>query len=96
VRVYCNIHPQMSAVVLVRDNPHFTRAAADGTFTLSGVPPGRYTLRAWHERAGEVSQAVAIPAEGEARADLVLDGSKYKRAAHKRKDGSSYGPGERY
>ena len=96
VRVYCNIHPQMSAIVLVRDNPHFTRAARDGTFALAGVPPGRYALKAWHERAGEVSQVVVVPAQGEARADVVLDASRYKRVSHKRKDGSSYGPGERY
>jgi plastocyanin len=96
VRVYCNIHPQMSAVVLVRDNPHFTRAAADGTFALADVPPGRYTLKAWHERAGEVSQAVVVPAEGEARTELVLDASKYKRVTHKRKDGTRYGPAEVY
>jgi plastocyanin len=96
VRVYCNIHPQMSAVVLVRDNPHFARATSDGSFSLSDVPAGRYTLKAWHERAGEIAQAVVVPAEGEARADLVLDASKYKRARHKRKDGSSYGPGEKY
>jgi plastocyanin len=96
VRVYCNIHPQMSAVVLVRDNGYFTRAAADGAFSLEGVPPGRYTLKAWHERAGEVSQGVAIPAEGDVRADLLLDASSYKRVGHKRKDGSDYGPGEKY
>ena len=96
VRVYCNIHPQMSAVVLVRDNPHFTRAAADGSFSLPDVPPGRYTLKAWHERAGETGQPVTVPAQGEARVDVVLDASSYKRVAHKRKDGSSYGPGEKY
>jgi plastocyanin len=96
VRVYCNIHPQMSAVVLVRDNPHFTRAAADGAWALFDVPPGRYTLKAWHERAGEVSQPLVVPVQGEARADLLLDASAYKRVAHKRKDGSSYGPDEKY
>ena len=96
VRVYCNIHPQMSGVVIVRDNAHFTRASADGVFTLEGVPAGRYTIKAWHERAGEVGQTVTVPVEGEARAELLLDASSYKRVAHKRKDGSSYGPGEKY
>jgi plastocyanin len=96
VRVYCNIHPQMSGVVIVRDNAHFTRASADGAFTLEGVPAGRYTIKAWHERAGEVGQTVTVPGEGEARAELLLDASSYKRVAHKRKDGSSYGPGEKY
>jgi plastocyanin len=96
VRVYCNIHPQMSAVVLVRDNAHFTRAAADGAFTLEDVPAGRYTVKAWQERAGEVSQPLTVPAEGDARADLLLDASNYKRLTHKRKDGSHYGPGEKY
>jgi plastocyanin len=96
VRVYCNIHPQMSAVVLVRDNAHFTRATADGSFMLEGVPAGRYTLKAWQERAREVSQAITVPAEGDARADLLLDASSYKRVTHKRKDGSHYGPGEKY
>jgi plastocyanin len=96
VRVYCNIHPQMSAVVLVRDNPYFTRAAEDGSFALSDVPAGRYTLKAWHERGGETSRPVTVTADGEAHADLVLDASNYKRASHKRKDGSNYGPGEKY
>jgi hypothetical protein len=86
----------MSAVVLVRDNAYFTRAAPDGAFTLEGVPPGRYTLKAWHERAGEVSQAVTVPPDGNVRVDLLLDASNYKRASHKRKDGSDYGPGEKY
>jgi plastocyanin len=95
VRVYCNIHPQMSAVVLVRDNPYFTLAAADGAFTLADVPPGRYTLKAWQERAGEVSQPLAVT-EGVTRADLLLDASNFKRIAHKRKDGSNYGPDEKY
>ena len=95
VRVYCNIHPQMSAVVLVRDNPYFAHAAEDGAFSIADVPPGRYTLKAWHERAGEVSQPITV-ADGDARADLVLDASSYKRVSHKRKDGSNYGPGEKY
>lgn len=38
VRVYCNIHPQMSAIVIVWDNPFWARVSADGRFTIPGVP----------------------------------------------------------
>jgi plastocyanin len=95
-RVYCNIHPQMSAVVLVRDNPFFTKAAPDGTFTLEGVPAGTYTLKAWHERGGDGSAEVTVPAEGRARASLLLDASTYKRLAHKNKYGKDYSTDEKY
>src|SRR5262249_1585025 len=45
VRVYCNVHAQMSAFVVVRDNPWFTQPAADGSFELTDIPPGSYRLR---------------------------------------------------
>jgi plastocyanin len=96
VRVYCNIHPQMSAVVVVRDNPHFTFAAADGTFTLDGVPAGSHLLKAWHERGGETGAEVAVPAEGSVRADLTLDGSRWKKTPHKNKRGQDYPAGDPY
>lgn len=94
VRVYCNIHPQMSAIVLVADSAFFTKAAADGSFSLDGVPAGRYVLKAWHERGGETSQEVAVPAEGTAQARLVLDASAYKRIQHKNKFGKDYSSAE--
>jgi plastocyanin len=90
VRVYCNIHPQMSAVVLVRDNPYFTRAAQDGSFVIEEVPAGQYALRAWHERAGEVALELAVPAQGEVTGRITLDGSTYKREQHKNKFGQDY------
>jgi plastocyanin len=97
VRVYCNIHPQMSAVVLVRDNTFFTRAGANGGFSLEGVPAGRYSVKAWHERAGEVTTEITVPAEGRVDvAALVLDASRYKRVGHKNKYGKDYPGGEKY
>ncbi len=89
-RVYCNIHPQMSAVVVVRDNPFFSKANSDGTFVIDGVPAGKYTLTAWHERGGETSVDLVVPADGPVGAQLVLDASKFKRVSHKNKYGKDY------
>lgn len=96
VRVYCNIHPQMAAVVVVRDNPYFAQASADGSFAIEDVPAGRYTLKTWHPRTGETGQALSVPAEGSVRADLSLDASGFKWAPHKNKYGRDYGAGDRY
>jgi plastocyanin len=97
VRVYCNIHPQMSAVLLVRDNPWFTRPTADGRFRIDGVPAGTYTLKAWHERVAEaVAVTVSVPAEGSAEATLALDASRYKRLPHKNKYGKDYKTDDKY
>jgi len=96
VKVYCNIHPQMSAVVLVRDNPLFTKAAADGTFTIENVPAGKYVVKAWHERGGETSAELVVPAEGRVVGELHLDASGYKQVAHKNKFGKDYSTDEKY
>jgi plastocyanin len=96
VRIYCNIHPQMSAVVLVRDNPFFTKANPDGSFVIEGVPGGRVALKAWHERGGEASLDITVPAEGRVEAQLVLDASSFKRVQHRNKYGKEYSAGEAY
>jgi plastocyanin len=97
VRVYCNIHPQMSAVVLVRDNPYFAKAGTDGSFAIEGVPAGKYTLVAWHDKGGEASQEVVVPAQGQVAAKpLALDASGFKPTAHKNKFGKDYSTDEKY
>jgi plastocyanin len=96
VRVYCNIHPQMSAVVVVRDNPLFTKAAADGSFMIENVPAGKYTVKAWNERAGEAAAEVSVPEKGEVSARFALDASTYKTVPHKNKFGKDYSAGEKY
>jgi plastocyanin len=96
VRVYCNIHPQMSAVVVVRDNPYFTKASAEGSFVIEDVPAGKYELKAWQERAGEGSVEITVAASGETSAELTLDASTFKRVPHKNKFGKDYSGDEKY
>lgn len=96
VRVYCNIHTQMSAIVVVSDSPYHARAAKNGSFAIEGVPPGSYTLRAWHERGGEAGIPLSVGPDGASGLSLTLDGSNYKRQQHKRKDGSNYDRREKY
>ena len=62
VKVYCQIHSHMSAVVRVFDHGWFTIPADNGTFSIDGVPAGSYTLVAWHERIGERRDRVTIRA----------------------------------
>ncbi len=96
VRVYCNIHPQMSAVVVVRDNPYFSQAAGDGRFSIEGIPPGRYTLKAWHPRGGETSRDVLVAPEGGATVEIRLDTSGFRWLPHKNKYGKDYETGDKY
>jgi plastocyanin len=93
VRVYCNIHPQMSAFVVVRDNPFWTQASHDGRFSIADVPAGRWVVKAWHPRAREISREVAVAEEGAVDLGLTLDASRYKRVKHKNKHGKKYKKG---
>ena len=90
VRVYCNVHAQMSALVLVRDSPWYTQPASDGSFNLSAVPPGDYTLHGWHERASEVSRPLTVPAEGVDQLALELDARGHQFTPHLNKHGQPY------
>ena len=50
VSLFCHIHSDMSAMVLVLDNPFFAKPDAEGRFSITGIPPGEHTLVLWHER----------------------------------------------
>lgn len=60
VQVFCNIHPQMRAIIFVTPNRYFARAATDGAFELAGVPAGNHRVIAWHDRCAEQEQRVEI------------------------------------
>jgi plastocyanin len=93
VRIYCNIHSDMAAFVMVLDRAAFTLTDADGNYRLPAIPAGQYNVYSWNERTGEQIQKVAIdPASGAARLDFLLDASTYKPQAHKNKFGREYPP----
>ena len=52
MNVYCNVHPNMSAVIHVLASPYFTFADANGNFSFADVPPGHYEAVAWNEMGG--------------------------------------------
>jgi plastocyanin len=90
IRIYCNVHAQMSALVVVRDNPYYAQPSNDGSFSLPAVPPGHYQLHAWHERSPELIRDLEVPAGGLDSLDLQLDARGYKFQPHMNKFGRPY------
>jgi plastocyanin len=90
-RVFCNIHPQMTAVIVVVPTPHVTHVGSDGRFVLD-LPPGRYRLTALSERAGPVSIEITSGAGATAAPALTLDESAWVAVQHKNKYGQNYPP----
>jgi plastocyanin len=60
VKVFCHIHSDMSAIVVVLDNPFFVSPDADGIYVIDGLPPGDYKVTGWHERAHPVTLRVHV------------------------------------
>jgi hypothetical protein len=60
VFVNCHLHPNMSAAIVISPNRWGVKAGPDGKFTLAVVPPGSYTIVAWHKTAGFFRQRVTI------------------------------------
>lgn len=78
VPVKCNQHPWMKAYVGVSKHPFFAVSAEDGSFTIKGVPPGKYTVVAWHEGGAtgtEKPMEVTVPARGSVTADFSFGAS---------------------
>ncbi|HEX7487682.1 MAG TPA: carboxypeptidase regulatory-like domain-containing protein [Anaeromyxobacteraceae bacterium] len=69
IQVRCDVHAWMASYIVVADGPAAV-SAADGTFTVRDVPPGRYMVSAWHERLGEQRAEVTVPDRGVVRLEL--------------------------
>jgi plastocyanin len=72
VDVFCSIHTSMNCIVLVLENPYFAATDGNGNYTIPNVPPGRYKLKAWHERLPAAEREIIVPTNGEVKVDFVL------------------------
>jgi Polysaccharide lyase family 4, domain II len=72
IKVKCDAHEWMHAWIMELDHPYYATTGADGHFTIKDVPPGNYTLVAWHEVAGEKSEPVVIAAGQTAKSKITL------------------------
>ena len=93
--IFCNIHPQMSAVVIVLDSPYYQISAKPGLVSIPNVPPGHYRLHVWNEAAlpemlSGLSREVTI-SEGRASiGDLRIEQTGDLLVNHKNKYGREY------
>jgi plastocyanin len=98
VRVFCNIHPSMSAIIVVVDSPYFTTTDDDGSFSLSNVPQGTYELHFFHERATpetleELVRTVSVNQALTQLPPVTISEAGYLPVGHKNKYGHDYPPG---
>jgi plastocyanin len=80
VKTYCEVHPWMRAAILVLESPCYAIASGDGSFSIEGVPPGRYSLVAWNIDAGSKKMAVEVTAGRALELQIRLEG-RFEAAA---------------
>lgn len=95
--VFCNIHPEMSAVVVAVDSPYYGQSSAAGTIALADVPPGRYRMSVWHERfkpedAAEFPKEITVTAPTTALPPIRFVEASRVPSPHTNKFGHDYTP----
>lgn len=73
VKFKCDVHPWMNAYIGVLGHPYYAVSGEDGTFKISNLPAGKYTLEAWHEKYGTQTQEIAV-ADAPVTADFTIAG----------------------
>lgn len=74
VPVSCDVHGWMSAYIGVVDHPYFAVTGSDGSFSLPNLPPGEYTIEAWHEQYGTQEMKVTVGEKQQVTADFTFSG----------------------
>ena len=89
VEIYCHLHPNMEAVVVVTPNRWYARPDRNGQYRIPDVPPGQYTLVAWHKSAGFFRKTITVGDDHDVTADFLIpleldpkkDAEKYRDLA---------------
>jgi hypothetical protein len=97
VRIFCNIHPTMSAVIVVVETPYYAVSDHSGRFTLPGVPPGRYRESVFFERATPetltaLTKELDLKGAPEVLPPIVISETGYLPTPHANKHGQPYPP----
>ncbi len=77
ISVKCNIHPWMKGTMAVMKNSHYSITSGDGEFKLPNLPPGNYTITAWHESYGEQMQEVSVTGSEAKTVNFVFKAKPY-------------------
>jgi plastocyanin len=97
VRLFCNIHPTMSGLIMVLDTPWFAVTGAKGVFAIADVPAGEYRLKYFHERAlpgvlTTLERQIAVGADDSALPSVEISEAGYVVPPHQNKYGKPYPP----
>jgi plastocyanin len=101
VRVFCDIHPTMSAVIVVLRSAYFTTSSKTGEFSIANLPSGSYRLHVFHERATQetlnaLTRTIDV-ADGAADAGVIsVSETGFLLLPHKNKYGKDYPPPNPY
>jgi plastocyanin len=72
VEIYCHLHPNMAATVVVTPNRWYARPGPSGQYRIPNVPPGQYTVVAWHKSAGFFRKSIVVESGHGATADFFI------------------------
>jgi plastocyanin len=75
VQVYCHLHADMSALIIVTPNRYYAHPASAGTFQIPGVPAGTYSIVAWHKSGRTIRKNIVVPEDGSVDVEFKLPSS---------------------
>jgi hypothetical protein len=95
--IFCNIHSQMSAIIVTVDTPYFAVSGPDGAISIKGLPQGDYELHVWHERSdakqlAELTALVKVTSAGGDLGTIRVNEAGYIPSIHKDKYGEELSP----